>query len=264
MVEAYHNSETANTSLSSVTRAADVGRFRDGRANARLRLLIVWACIALIAVFAISTVLAGRETLQLTCLPMVPREGLPTLLHLALRNLSRSEEDYAFRIYVNGEVVVEGKMFIPARSSRDIRYIAPADIPVGQSLKIYAQAQTVGGSVRYEKHLEIPPCPPEIWSSFSSLASFSTSQRVYITSFSYYKSFAAEATIFSAVNSGVVVTISLLVVLVFLQVSDPSWRRLGARTLSMRARYGWLAAALLAIFGCMIFTKVVLIISGVG
>jgi len=75
---------------------------------------------------------------------------------------------------------------------------------------------------------------------------------------------AAQYTVFSAVNSGVVVTISLLVVLVFLQVSDPSWRRLGARTLSMRARYGWLAAALLAIFGCMIFTKVVLIISGVG
>jgi len=264
LVEAYHNSETANTSLSSVTRAADVGRFRDGRANARLRLLIVWACIALIAVFAISTVLAGRETLQLTCLPMVPREGLPTLLHLALRNLSRSEEDYAFRIYVNGEVVVEGKMFIPARSSRDIRYIAPADIPVGQSLKIYAQAQTVGGSVRYEKHLEIPPCPPEIWSSFSSFASFSTSLLGYVTSFSYYMSFAAQANTLGNLNAGAIVTVALLGVLVFLQVSDPSWRSLGIRTLSLRTRYGWLAVVLLAIFACMVFTRVILIMAGIG
>ena len=229
-----------------------------------LGLLIVCAFIALAGVFAVSGGVAGQNAIQLTCLPIVPREGQPILLHLTIRNVGFSDEDYAFSVYVNGRVVAEGKAFIRAQSSKDVSYITPTDIPVGESLKIYAEAQTLGSLECYEERVQIPPCPPEIWSSFSSLASFSTSQRVYITSFSYYKSFAAEATIFSAVNSGVVVTISLLVVLVFLQVSDPSWRRLGARTLSMRARYGWLAAALLAIFGCMIFTKVVLIISGVG
>jgi len=75
---------------------------------------------------------------------------------------------------------------------------------------------------------------------------------------------AAQYTVFSAVNSGVVVTISLLVVLVFLQVSDPSWRSLGIRTLSLRTRYGWLAVVLLAIFACMVFTRVILIMAGIG
>jgi len=195
---------------------------------------------------------------------MVPREGQPTLLRLTLRNVGASNEDYAFSIYVNGRVVAEGFASIPPQSSRDISYVAPADIPVGGSLKIYAEAQSLGSSERYEEYVQIPPCPPEIWSSFSSFASFSTSLLGYITSFSYYVSFSVEGTVLGPLSTGAMVTLALLGVLVFLQVSDPSWRRLGARTLSLRARYGWLAVALLAIFVCMVFTRVVLLMAGLG
>jgi len=240
------------------SRAVAADRFCNRRRrNVGAGVLVICAFTALIGVFAISAGRAGQNTPRLTCLPIVPREGQPLILRLTLRNIGLHDEDYTFAIHVNGEVVAEGRALIPAQSSKDISYVSPVDIPVGQSLRIYAEAQGSGSTERYEEHVQIPPCPPEIWSSFSSFSSFATS-------FSFYTSFAVEGLILGPLNVGAVLTMALLGVLVFLQVSDPSWRTLGLKTLSLRTRYGWLAVVLLAIFAAMVFTRIILIITHLG
>jgi len=264
LVDAPDSPRTSDTP-SSARKTAGADRFRDGhRRNIGLGLLIICSLIALTAVFAMSAGLLGEDTLELTCLPVAPKEGQPTLIRLTIRNRGPDGEDYAYSMYINGELVAEGRSIIPPQSSRDVTYMIWVDIPVGESLRIYAEAQNLGSSERYERHVQIPPCPPEIWSSFSSFSSFSTSLLGYMTSFSYYMSFTVERTISSTVNAGAVLTMALLGVLVFLQISDPSWRTLGARTLSLRTRYGWLAMVLLAIFAAMVFTRIILIITGLG
>ena len=63
------------------------------------------------------------------------------------------------------------------------------------------------------------------------------------------------------INVELNVSISLIGLLIFLELTDPSYGKLGKRVTQLRGRYGLLAASLLLIFVGMVFTQIVMLLT---
>jgi meiotically up-regulated gene 157 (Mug157) protein len=71
-----------------------------------------------------------------------------------------------------------------------------------------------------------------------------------------------ETGIQPSINNGLIISIVLIALLVFMELTDPAYGNIRKKILSLRQRYGTLSASLLLIFFGIVMTKVVMIIAG--
>jgi hypothetical protein len=81
---------------------------------------------------------------------------------------------------------------------------------------------------------------------------------------SYYKSTIglSESTIRWSVNIGLIASLTLVALLVFIELTNPAFGSLGQRLKGLRDRYSLLTANLLLVFIGLVLTRVVIIMSG--
>ncbi|MEM2594280.1 MAG: hypothetical protein QXV96_05150, partial [Candidatus Bathyarchaeia archaeon] len=106
----------------------------------------------------------------------------------------------------------------------------------------------------------IPPFPPEAFTSFISFASFSSTLMGYITTLSYYTTTITPS---EGINAGLILSLTLISLLIFIELTDPAYGRIGDRIKHLRRNFTREAIILLSIFLAMVATKIVFIIYGV-
>jgi hypothetical protein len=118
----------------------------------------------------------------------------------------------------------------------------------------------------------VPQSPPELWLSFSAFSTLTTttmaSSMSTMTIAYYMSTLGISATTqqtmasFTPFNVGVMIAIALIGILVFFEMTDPAYGKLGSRMTQLRSRYGIIAITLLLIFGGIVFTRIVTVLAG--
>ena len=113
-----------------------------------------------------------------------------------------------------------------------------------------------------ERVVSLPSYPPQIWSSFVSFASISTSVMSFMSSMTYYQSsFGSEI----GFNVGLLCAIVLIGLLIFLELTQPLLREKTVTILGrLRLRFNTVTWILFIIFMCIVYTKVAMILATWG
>lgn len=214
--------------------------------------------MALFFLFSISASLKGhREPASITVFPEAPKEGLPIEVAITLSNPSLLSKTVDYSLYADGTLVLSGSTTLAPFANEEFTYIHPKAPPIGERTSFYLKTAPANGD-GFEKTVSVPAYPPQVWSSFVSFASFSTSimSSMAISSFRYYdQSFMGV----SAFNIGLIFSMSLIILLVFLELTEPLVEKT-LPLLGLRRRFSRLSALLFMVFAGMVLTKIVLII----
>jgi len=202
------------------------------------------------------TVKGTSQPVSLAVVPQAPRQGEPILATFKLNNPSAEPVVTNYQFYANDELLQEGAATIPAGAGKTYQYAYANPLEIGEQLNFMVKTQSDLGN--YDKVISSPPYPPQIWSSFISFASFSTSVMSSMSSMTYYHSaFGSDM----GVNVGIIATIVLIMLLIFLELSKPVVQ---GRTMALgrlRIRFSTLTWILFFIFMGIVFTKVMLILA---
>jgi len=116
-----------------------------------------------------------------------------------------------------------------------------------------------GGGMPDEKVLSSPPYPPQVWSSFASFASLSTSTMSSMGTMSYYQSNFSNDT---GLNLGILITIVLIALLIFLELTQPVIQEKTTAVLSrLVIRFSTITWILFIIFAGILYTTVVMLLA---
>jgi len=227
----------------------------DNRRGIKLKIVIIWLAILLMGSFWL-TVRAGSDEVNLAVIPVVPREGEPIIATFKLNNPSPQAIRTEYQFYANGELMKEGATIIPPGSSKLCQYAYENPLPLGEQVNFVVRTKSPRGS--HEKVVSLPSYPPQIWSSFVSFASFSTSVMSFMISSTYYQSsFGIEM----GFNVGLLSAIVLIGLLIFMELTLPQLQEKSITILSrLRLRFNTVTWMLFIIFLGIIYTKVVLIL----
>ena len=151
----------------------------------KLKVIIIWLAILLMGSFWL-TVRVSSDPVSLAVLPQVPREGEPIITTFKLNNPSPQAIKAEYQFYTNGELMKEGVTVIPPGSSKLYQHAYKNPWQLGEQVNFMVKTMSTLGS--YEKVVSLPSYPPQIWSSFVSFASFSTSVMGFMSSMTYYQS----------------------------------------------------------------------------
>lgn len=222
----------------------------------KFKLFVVWCAIALCGGFLFAF-LNNSTCASLSVLPEAPREGEPVIVNYTLKNPLPFPAATDYDFYINGRIVQGGRVILGPFSCVKYQYSNLKAPEMGRQVNFLLKTRS--GHGEHEKRVALPGYPPQIYSSFTSFASFSTSVMSFITSTQYYEgSFGTNR----GPNTGLVCSLVLIALLIFLELSEPIVQDKGIKTLiSLRVRFSTVTWILLTIFICMVFTKVVLIIS---
>jgi len=234
----------------------------------KLKMAIVWLSILLLGGFWL-TMEGTSEPVTMAVLPQVPREGEPILVISRLNNPSSSPLVTRYQFYANGELIKDGVATIAPESAKTYKYAYENPLDIGSQLNFVVKTQSKLGN--HEKVLSTPAYPPQVWSSFVSFASFSTS---VMSSFStmtyfvtYFQSFQSTSILGGVgavgLNAGVIFAIVLIGLLAFLEVTRPMVLNKNIAVLGrLKLRFGTVTWILLIIFLGIVYTKVVMILTG--
>ena len=190
-----------------------------------------------------------------------------------INNTADEPLKYSLTMYVNGDTILTSKSTFDALSTQSSTLTIQSP-PLGSAVRVYAEAVDLETGVIYKKALLMPQSPPEAWMSFASfsslttmlLSSSSSSSSSMSSSFtiSYYKSTIglSESTIRWSINIGLIASLTLVALLVFIELTNPVFGNFGQRLKGLRHRYSLLTANLLLVFFGLVLTRVVMIISG--
>ena len=225
----------------------------DEQRGIKLKILIIWMAILLMSSFWL-TALTDSESVSLSAVPEVPREGELVITTFKLNNPTSRPISTFYQFYANGELLNEGLATIPPGSSKLYQYVYKNPLELGQQINFMVKTQSEQGN--YEKLVSLPPYPPQIWSSFVSFASFSTSVMSSMSTMTYYQS-SFDGDI--GFNFGLVAAIVLLSLLIFLELTRSSIRQKTLATLGrLRIKFSTVTWILFIIFMGMFYTKVVM------
>lgn len=223
--------------------------------SAHLRLAIIWLAILLIGSFWLS-VRSTSDPVILSVMPQAPKQGEPIIATFKLNNPTATPILARYQFYANGELVREGEAAISPESSKVYQYTYLNPLELGEQANFTVRTQSSLGS--YERVLSTPAYPPQIWSSFVSFASFSTSVMSSMSTMVYYQgSFLTDA----GLNIGLVTSAVLIALLIFLELPFAGIKGRTAALGRLRIRFSLLTWILLIIFIGMIYTRVVLLIT---
>lgn len=225
-------------------------------ARLKFRLILVWSAIALCGLFLFA--LCGSSTgSSLSVVPEAPREGDPVIVKYTLKNPGVHESPVEYQFYINGRLVQSGSLLLEPLSSARYQFSNLKAPETGKQVNFQLITKTPRGE--QVKLASSPSYPPQIFSSFTSFASFSTSVMSFMTSAPYYdETFGAR----QGLNVGLVCSISLIILLIFLELSEPVVQESQIRSLiSLRLRFSTVTWILLIIFVNMVFTRIVMILN---
>ncbi len=228
----------------------------DSQRNIKLKIMIIWLAILLMGSFWL-TMRASSDPASLAILPHVTREGEPIIATFKLNNPSSQAVSTEYQFYANGKLIKEGVTTIPTDSSKLYQYIYRNSLQLGEQVNFMVRTLSPWGSS--EKVASLPVYPPQIWSSFVSFASFSTSMMSFMNSMVYYQgSFGAEV----GFNVGILATTALLGLVIFLELTQPLIQEKTTTILRrLRLRFATLTWILFIIFMGIVYTQVIMALS---
>ena len=220
------------------------------------KLALVWLAILLMGSFWL-TVRVSSEPISMAVMPGVPREGQPIIATFKLNNPSPQEIAVDYQFYANGELLKKGKAAIVPHSSKVYQYAYKNHLSLGEQVNFVVKTYSPLGN--FEKIASIPTYPPQIWSSFTSFASFSTSLMGSISTMTYYNAAFGDN---MGMNVGLLASTILIALLIFLELTQP---KLEAATVAvmgrLRLRFSTVTWILSIIFMGMVYTRVVMILA---
>jgi hypothetical protein len=221
------------------------------------KLAILWLAILLLVSFWL-TVRDTSEPVTVVVIPQVPVEGEPVIVTFKLNNPSSHALLTEYQFYANGKLVNEGTTTIASNSVKAYNYAYENRLRLGEQLHFVVKTQSEFGE--YEKAVSTPPYPPQVWSSFVSFASFSTSVMSSMSTMTYYQSTFGSGV---GLNVGIIASIILIALLIFLELSQPIVEgRTVVRMVRLRVRFSTVTWLLFIIFMGIVYTKVVMLLSG--
>ena len=228
----------------------------------RLKLNLLWLAILLLGSFWL-TVRGTSDLVSMTVVPQVPREGETILVIYKLNNPSSQPMVTGYQFYANGELLDDGTTAIAPESSKTYEYAYANTLKLGEQINFLVRTQSEQGD--YEKFVSTPAYPPQIWSSFTSFAAFSTSMfSSTSTAMINYSIFYHDSSPQSnGWNVGLIATMVLTLLLIFLELSQPAVQGKPLAALGrLRIRFSTVTWILFIIFLGIVYTKIVLIITG--
>jgi hypothetical protein len=207
--------------------------------------------------------------LLLTGFPLAPREGEPFTASIALQNPGVDGEAYAYEVFQDGVQVLSGTVSLPPRASKEIQH-ATRGLGLGEQVHYSVRARSLITDREYREDLSIPPYPPQIWSSFVSFATFSTSlvsfsasmgmsSSMGLTSVTYYQ----EGFGVNTLNVGAILSIFLITFLVFGELTEPLRKGKNfPKRFGIRLRR--LSLILFSVFLAMVYTQMMMVLGWIG
>ncbi len=220
------------------------------------KLAILWLAILLLGSFWL-TVKGTSDLISMAVIPQTPREGEPVVATFKLNNPASESMVIQYQLLANGELLKDGSTTVPPYSHKTYKYAYENPLLLGQQVNFVVKTQSELGS--QEKVLSLPSYPPQVWSSFVSFASFSTSLMSSMSTIAYYQSSFGRDT---GLNLGIIVSAVLIALLIFLELPFSPIRGETVAILGrLRIRLSTVTWTLLIIFMGMVFTKVAMIIA---
>ncbi len=224
--------------------------------SVKLKVITVWLAILLMGSFWL-TVRAASDPVSMVVLPEVPREGELIVVTFKLNNPSSHPLPTRYQFYANGWLLQEKVTTIPAESSKTYQYAYENPLVIGEQLNFVVRTQSEQGN--YEKVLSSPSYPPQVWSSFISFASFSTSVMSSMSSVTYYQN-AFDSNM--GLNVGIIASVVLIILLIFAELTQPVIEgRAVARLGRLRIGLSTVTWILFIIFIGIVYTKVMMILA---
>jgi hypothetical protein len=219
------------------------------------RLAILWLAILLLGSFWL-TLRSSSDPVSLVVIPQSPKEGEPIIATFKLNNPSSNALLIRYQFYANGKLLKEGTTTIAPGSAKTYKYAYENPLQIGEQLNFLVKTQSEHGN--YEKSVSSPQYPPQVWSSFVSFASFSTSVMSSISTMTYYQTnFSNDM----GLNVGLITSIVLILMLILMEFSQP----IGGRTIAIlgivRTRFSTVVWVLFIIFMGIVYTKAMMILS---
>ena len=235
-----------------------------GQRGLLFKIVVLWFAILILGSFAAS--LQSRlDAVAIRAMPEAPRQGEPILVTFFLNNPSHTEADTHYGLYANGEIVMSGTASLAPNAGRQFQYVYSNPLKTGEQVTFVAKTQSDSGNSITS--LSVPAYHPALLSSFVSFATFATSvvssssaKTSSINSMAYYDgSFVTH----NALNVGLIISIALIVLLIYMELSEPLAGKRQSAVGNLRTRFGRLSSVLFIIFVGMVLTQIALIIGGV-
>lgn len=228
--------------------------------------IIISLFLFVILIFALGTFLShnnDKGEVDFNIYPNVPKEGVPIIIKASITNNGFNGEDYSYKLYANNQLLTKGDISLWPGSSYEVTKVYPEMPSTGERINFLIEVDSKKGIE--SKSLSIPAYPPQVWSSFVSFASFSTSlmgsmsssMGMSISSMQFYNTSFMSTT---SPNVGLIFSIVLIGLLIFLELTEPIKLK-ALNLLGLRLRFSKLSALLFIVFIGMVFTKVVLIVT---
>lgn len=234
-------------------------------------------------ILLVNTLGSQHAVLTLGYTPTVVKEGEPFMVTAVLRNTAGEPQSYSVRMLVDGAQVLTSETSLDASSEQSFTYTR-ASPALGTAVRIYAEATNLDTGVVYSSAILAPQGPPEIWMSFSAFSGFATAMSSTSTSTStmsstftlaYYRevmglstmsssrssSLASSMMVVSPFSVSLTISIILIGILLFLELTNPSYTKVGGNIMRLRSKYGLLAVSLFLVFAGTAFTRIVMAIS---
>lgn len=210
------------------------------------KLVMLWIVILFTGTLFLS-VRSAADMLNMTVLPEAPRQGEPVTATFKLNNPSSEVLNTKYQLYANGNLLTEGDATLAPRTSQAYQYINSNILLTGEQINFTVLAQSHLGN--YRKTVSTPPSSPQIWSSFVSIAAYSTSVINYMNGFGDNPGF----------NIGIIVSLTLIALLLMLELLIIRNQGKTGQVLSrLRTKLSAVSWILLIIFIGMLFTRIVM------
>jgi len=221
-----------------------------------LKTAVVWLCTFLLLGLLIAT-MSTANPVTMSVIPEVPKTEEPIVATFNINNPSSEQSTTSYQLYINGKLVKSGSTTIAPHDSSKYQYAYKNTLEKGEQVNFVLKTSSDSGS--FEKIVSLPAYPSQLMSSFVSFAAFSTSVMSSMVSMEYFNdTFGTTA----GINTGLIVTIVLLALLIFLELTQAiiTGKRITIIS-SYRAGFTTMSTILFIIFIGMVFTKVVMILA---
>jgi hypothetical protein len=220
-----------------------------------IKTAIIWLCIFLLVGF-LAAARSTNDAVTLSVIPEVPKTGEPVVATFNLNNADDKPVTTSYELYVNGRLLQSGSTTLAPQSSSRYQYAYDNPLERGEQANFVLKTSSANGVI--DKIVSLPAYPPQLMSSFVSFAAFSTSVMSSMISMEYFNDTFGTA---SGLNTGIIIAIILIALLLFLELTQVVTA--GNRTTTLaryRASFSNVAAILFIIFVGMVFTQVIMII----
>lgn len=221
-----------------------------------LKIAIVWLFTFVLLGFLIST-RSAADPITMSIIPEVPKTGEPIVATFNINNPSDEPSTTSHELYLNGRLIESGSATIAPLSSSKYQYAYENTLERGEQVNFVLKTSSDKGSL--DKIVSLPPYPPQLMSSFVSFAAFSTSVMISMISMEYFTNTFGTT---RGLNTGIIVSIILIALLVFLELTQAIITGKHITILGgYRVGFRNMSTILFIIFIGMVFTKVVMVIA---